>query len=111
MIVQHIADAAAAFAGQVLAHAPTPDPTTTPGVPGMPAPKPFTGAGVVKFLAIMLQIGGAVLGVIFIFKARKGDLSATMSSGAVFLIGILLFVGSTTFVLLSITTGLLDFVN
>lgn len=103
--LMHLAEA-------VLAYAPDPTPTAPfmgPAVP--PAPKTFTGSGVMKLLLIMLQIGGAALGVILVFRSKKGDLSATMSSGAVFLFGLFIFVGSGTFAILSMTTGLLDFLN
>jgi hypothetical protein len=110
MMIQHLADLITTTAGHVLALAPG-DPSTAPGVPGAPAPKAFTGSGILKLLLIALQIGGAALGVFFIFRAKKGDLSATMSSGAVFLVGLAVFAGSSTLLLLSLTTGLLDFMN
>lgn len=70
------------------------DPSPAPG-PAAPVSVHFNYDGVMRFLISWIgPILLAALGVVFLARARKGELSATFNSGAVALIGVVFLVGS-----------------
>jgi hypothetical protein len=103
MILQHLTDLVTTSAGHVLALAPG-DPTPVP----IPTVAP-TGSGVMHFLfTVVVPIIIAVLGVAILARSRKGDMSATMNSTAVALVGIAFLGLATTLAFLGLGSFLVD---
>jgi hypothetical protein len=83
----HLVDA---FSQAVLA-APVPDPSPSP------APDLINTTGIVNFITTkILPILLAVLGVVFISRAGKGEMSKVLTSSAIAMIGLAFIVGATT---------------
>ena len=77
----------ATHALDVLAYAPTP----------APAPKEIDTNGVLSFFASKIApILLAVLGIIFIGRASKGEISRVMTSSAIAIIGLAFIAGAAT---------------
>jgi hypothetical protein len=77
----------AAHALDALAYAPTP----------APAPKEIDTNGVLSFFASKIApILLAVLGIIFIGRASKGEISRVMTSSAIAIIGLAFIAGAAT---------------
>jgi hypothetical protein len=77
----------AARAVDALAYAPTP----------APAPKELNTNGIVTFIASRVTpILLAVLGIIFISRAGKGEISRVLTSSAIAIIGLVFIAGAAT---------------
>jgi hypothetical protein len=88
MLLSNLVD----LAGEALALAPTPDPTT---VPTAPAVSDVDSAGVVKWFATRIApILLAILGAVFIARAQKGEVGRVMTSSTVAVIGIAFIAGA-----------------
>lgn len=84
----HAVLAQARHVADVLAYAPTPDPS---------APKEINTDAVVSFFATKIApILLAVLGIIFIGRASRGEISRVLTSSAIAIIGLAFIAGAAT---------------
>lgn len=89
MILATVAQTAHEFVAHVAKIAPTPSPTSTP--------KDINTQGIVSFFATkIVPILLAVLGVIFIGRAGKGEMSRVLTSSAIAIIGLIFIAGAVS---------------
>ena len=87
MMLTELAQAAWTQATHAIAYAPTPD----------PAPKDINTDAVVSFVASKIApILLAVLGIVFIGRAQKGEISRVLTSSAIAIIGLGFIAGAAT---------------
>lgn len=86
-----ILDAAKLVADHVqIFAAPTPD----PGVPGLPTPKAINFSGIFTLLLEIAVPLLAILGLIFISRARSGEVSRVVTSSGIAMVGIGFLIGA-----------------
>lgn len=91
-MLAHLAD----LASQLVALAPTPAPT---GPAAPPTADIDTNALITFVVSRLVPLGCAILGIVFLFQARRGQMSQVTTSSAIAIWGIVFILGGGAFVL------------